>query len=653
MKKILFLFIITLFFTESILAQKNEKPFVIPQIQEWIGGQGTFSIKKGATVVINPDDEKVLMNVCNTFVRDFKEMFLIDLNVRIGFPKKGDIFLSVKPSYLLGEEGYKINIGNNIKICAADKKGVFWATRTILQILEQNNGISLPCGEITDYPKYADRGFMLDCARKFFTIDFLRDYVKFMSYNKMNTFQIHLNDNGFKDFFEGDWNKTYAAFRLESETYPGLAAKDGHYTKKEFIELQKLAEEYCVEIIPEIDVPAHSLAFTKYKPEIGSIEYGMDHLDLFKPETYQFVDALFEEYLSGNEPVFRGPRVHIGTDEYSNKKKDVVEKFRYFTDHYIKHVEKFGKQAVLWGALTHAKGETPVKSENVVMNAWYNGYADPKQMADDGYKLISVPDGLLYIVPAAGYYYDYLNTKHLYNNWEPTTVGKVVFADKHPAILGGMFAVWNDHVGNGISQKDVHHRVLPAMQTLSVKMWSGSRDLIPFDDFQQKRLLISEAPGVNIMGLIKGSKKGEIAYKHNTTLKAGDSCDISEVGYGYKVEFVLNMTSVDKGTVLFENKNAKVYLSDANTGQLSFERDGYINCFDYVVKPNEDVKIGVESDNKVTKLYVNGTLHQTLEIGERLGLADKKTKYYQTLVFPIEKVGNIKGEIKELTITAI
>ena len=49
--------------------------------------------------------------------------------------------------------------------------------------------------------------------------------------------------------------------------------------------------------------------------------------------------------------------MHIGTDEYSNAKKDVVEKFREFTDHYIRFVESFGKQAMVWGALTHAKGE--------------------------------------------------------------------------------------------------------------------------------------------------------------------------------------------------------------------------------------------------------------------------------------------------------
>ena len=217
----------------------------------------------------------------------------------------------------------------------------------------------------------------------------------------MNTLQIHLNDNGFKQYFEDDWNKTYAAFRLESEIYPDLTARDGSYSKREFIDLQKLAEERFVEIIPEIDAPAHTLAFSHYDPQLGSKEYGMDHLDLFNPATYEFLDGLFKEYLSGDNPVFRGPRVHIGTDEYSNKDKAVVEKFREFTDRYIRLVESYGKQACVWGALTHAAGETPVKSENVVMNAWYNGYADPREMVRQGYKLISIPDGYLYIVPAA------------------------------------------------------------------------------------------------------------------------------------------------------------------------------------------------------------------------------------------------------------
>jgi len=138
---------------------------------------------------------------------------------------------------------------------------------------------------------------MLDCGRKFFPLQYLKDYVRILSFYKMNEFQIHLNDNGFVEFFDNDWSKTYSAFRLESTKFPGLTAKDGSYTKNEFRDLQQEAQYFGVNIIPEIDIPAHSLAFSQFKPEIGSKEYGMDHLDLYNPETYKFVDALLDEIL--------------------------------------------------------------------------------------------------------------------------------------------------------------------------------------------------------------------------------------------------------------------------------------------------------------------------------------------------------------------
>lgn len=480
-------------------------------------------------------------------------------------------------------------------------------------------------------------------------MSYLRDYVKIMAYYKMNTLQIHLNDNGFKQYFEQDWNKTYAAFRLESDTYPGLTARDGFYTKKEFIDLQKLAEECFVEIIPEIDAPAHTLAFSHYKPEIGSKEYGMDHLDLFNPETYKFMDGLFKEYLEGEEPVFRGPRVHIGTDEYSNKDKKVVEKFREFTDHYIRYVEGFGKQACVWGALTHAKGETPVKAENVIMSAWYNGYAEPKEMVKQGYKLISIPDGFLYIVPAAGYYYDYLNTEELYNSWTPAHVGKAVFEEKDPAILGGMFAVWNDHVGNGISTKDIHHRTFPALQTLAVKMWTGTATSLPYNEFNRMRETLSEAPGVNQMGRI-GNAPGLVYEQANVAPKS--RTPHREIGYGYRVTFDVEGAAETPGTELFRSPDAVFYLSDPIRGMLGFARDGYLNTFSYNIQPGQRLNIGIEGDNKATRLFINGKLVEELNIQQRFFDKEGKTKmnYVRTLVFPLEQAGEFKSKISNLKV---
>lgn len=628
-------------------AAVNPKPFVVPELKQWTGKDGNFTPGKDTRIVCTSQNPE-LLRIARMFADDYQQMFGQTLSVAQGKATSGDFVLSLSADKKLGEEGYAIKITDRVAISAPTPTGLYWSTRTLLQLAEQNQERSLPQGTIRDYPDYPLRGFMIDCGRKFIPMAYLQDLVKIMAYYKMNTLQVHLNDNGFKQYFEHNWDKTYAAFRLESETYPGLTARDGSYSKKEFIDFQKQAASNFVEIIPEIDVPAHSLALTHYKPEIGSKEYGMDHLDLFKPETYEFVDALFKEYLEGDNPVFVGKRVHIGTDEYSNAKKDVVEKFRAFTDHYIRFVEGFGKQAVVWGALSHAKGDTPVKSENVVMNAWYNGYADPATMIKDGYQLISIPDGLVYIVPKAGYYYDYLNEPYLYKEWTPAHIGKAVFDEKHPSILGGMFAIWNDHVGNGISVKDIHHRIFSPLQTLSVKMWTGAQTGIPYETFNEKRALLSEAPGVNQLARI--GKKPELVYERST-VALGSTSDYPEIGYNYTVSFDITGAKESEGTELFRSPNAVFYLSDPIRGMMGFARDGYLNTFPYKVNPGEKATIQIEGDNCSTTLRVNGKVVDEMNTQKLYFNAGKDSmNYVRTLVFPLEKAGNFNSKVQNLKV---
>lgn len=628
-------------------AAVNPKPFVVPELKQWTGKDGNFTPGKDTRIVCTSQNPE-LLRIARMFADDYQQMFGQTLSVAQGKATSGDFVLSLSADKKLGEEGYAIKITDRVAISAPTPTGLYWSTRTLLQLAEQNQERSLPQGTIRDYPDYPLRGFMIDCGRKFIPMAYLQDLVKIMAYYKMNTLQVHLNDNGFKQYFEHNWDKTYAAFRLESEIYPGLTARDGSYSKKEFIDFQKQAASNFVEIIPEIDVPAHSLALTHYKPEIGSKEYGMDHLDLFKPETYEFVDALFKEYLEGDNPVFVGKRVHIGTDEYSNAKKDVVEKFRAFTDHYIRFVEGFGKQAVVWGALSHAKGDTPVKSENVVMNAWYNGYADPATMIKDGYQLISIPDGLVYIVPKAGYYYDYLNEPYLYKEWTPAHIGKAVFDEKHPSILGGMFAIWNDHAGNGISVKDIHHRIFSPLQTLSVKMWTGAQTGIPYETFNEKRALLSEAPGVNQLARI--GKKPELVYERST-VAPGSTSDYPEIGYNYTVSFDITGAKESEGTELFRSPNAVFYLSDPIRGMMGFARDGYLNTFPYKVNPGEKATIQIEGNNRSTTLRVNGKVVDEMNTQKLYFNAGKDSmNYVRTLVFPLEKAGNFNSKVQNLKV---
>lgn len=645
--KVLCLLTIFCLYGSLSYADVNPKPFVIPELKQWNGKEGSFIPGTDARIVCTSSNAE-LLRIARMFADDYQQMFGQTLTIIQGKGTSGDFILSLFADKKQKKEEYEIKITDRTAISASTPTGLYWGTRTVLQIAEQTADHQLPKGTIRDYPDYPIRGFMIDCGRKFIPMSYLQDLVKIMAYYKMNTLQVHLNDNGFKQYFEHNWDKTYAAFRLESETYPGLTARDGSYSKKEFIDFQKQASSNFIEIIPEIDVPAHSLALTHYKPEIGSKEYGMDHLDLFKPETYQFVDGLFKEYLEGDQPVFVGKRVHIGTDEYSNAKKEVVEKFRAFTDHYIRLVESFGKQAVIWGALTHAKGDTPVKSADVIMNAWYNGYADPETMIKEGYQLISLPDEMVYIVPLAGYYQDYLNEAFLYKEWTPAHIGKAVFEEKHPSILGGMFAIWNDHAGNGISTKDVHHRVFPALQTLSVKMWTGKQTSLPYETFNEKRAVISEAPGVNQMGRI--GRSPSLVYER-ATVTPGSTSTYPEIGYDYTVSFDITGAQEQDGTALFHSPNAVFYLADPIRGMMGFARDGYLNTFPYKVNPGEKATIQIEGDHRSTTLRVNGKLIEEMNIQKLYFNAGKDSmSYIRTLVFPLEKAGNFNSRIEKLKV---
>ena len=619
MKNLFSLFLTALLLTSvSVEAQDaskvNAKPFTVPEVQEWKGGKGVFTPEEGLN------------------------------DPRITF--------SLKKDHKAGDEGYTISITpKGVTATAPTEQGLHWSRQTLLQMLEMSADGTLPCGTVRDWPVYAMRGFMLDCGRKYIPIDYLHNLVEVMAYYKMNTLQIHLNDNGFKSLHFGDWDQTYAAFRLECDTYPGLTANDGFYTKQEFIDLQKHAEEVGVEIIPEIDVPAHSLAFTHYMPELGSEEFGADHLDLRKPDmVYPFVEGLFKEYLEGDEPVFRGPRVNIGTDEYSNRDSTIVEEFRRFTDHFIRYVEGYGKQAAFWGSLTHAKGVTPVKSEGVLMNCWYNGYADPVAMKAAGYDLLSIPDGMVYIVPAAGYYYDYLDTRFLYNEWTPAHIGNEIFDEGDPAIRGGMFAVWNDHVGNGIAVADIHHRVCHAMQAISAKTWTATHVTFPYEVFDSLRYQLSEAPGINLLGRLKGDADGFVCRQEQVL--PGTHGPAERVGWDYTVSFDIDLKHEEpQGAVLFHDGDTRFYLADPVGGSVGFSRDGYLFTFGYILRPGHHTVV-VSGTNRSTTLKVDGRIVSELTIHYLTypGKEEARRATVPTLIFPLCCAGQFDSRVTNLQV---
>ena len=638
----------------------NLKPFVVPELTQWQGGEGQMQ-PSGQIVVASP----ALRSMGQTFCDDYTLLTGRQMSIATGNKAKaGDIVLRLKKDKALGSEGYRMAIGTTCDITAATPKALYWGLQTVLQLSEQQP--SLPCGSTVDKPQYAIRGFMLDVGRKFVPMPYIKKLARIMAYYKMNTLQLHLNDNGFKQYFDDDWMQTPSAFRLECDTYPGLAAKDGHYTKAEFRTLVKEAAAQFVDIIPEIDAPGHVLAFTQYKPSLASEKYGMDHFDIFNPEVYTFMDNLFKEYLSGKDPVFAGKYVHIGTDEYSNATQELKEKFRAYTDRYLALIESYGKSPMVWGALSHADGTTPVRQKGVTMGLWSNDMADPVEMKRQGWKMISMTDWQTYIVPIADYYHDYLPLDNLYNTWTPRVFRNVTLEENDPCIVGGMFALWNDIYGNGITVADMHDRIFPVLQVIADKTWTAALTTLPFDLFEQKKGLLSEAPGVNEMGRTKAPMSlNEVKAGHNLGLP------VSEVGFGHRITFTVDCKAEAKGTVLFYGPQSTFFLADPVTGRLGYQREDYLDTFNYTLPTEGEVELTIETTPAATTLYVNGVKRETLA-EQRLYVIDKEKsrydkmpnvktlphvwqpttsmRYLRALFFPLQKAGAFKSNVKHLNV---
>ena len=195
--------------------------------------------------------------------------------------------------------------------------------------------------------------------------------------------------------------------------------------------------------------------------------------------------------------------------------------------------------------------------------------------------------------------------------------------------------------------KDIHHRLFPALQTLATKTWDA-KVTMSYAEFDSKRQLLSEAPGVNQMGRI-GRQKG-LVYQDEQVLPE-ESLPVREIGYGYTVTFDLEAASEDYGTALFRSPNAVFYLSDPVSGLFGFARDGYLNTFNFRPYPGEKINVKIQGDNVSTSLFIDGKLIEKMDIQKRYFNAGKDSmNYVRTLVFPLEKAGAFKSRITNLKV---
>ncbi len=654
----------------------NAKPTVIPDLLQWQGAEGSFTL--GDVIVTSnieasphrkggiPDGLRELQRVLRG---DFKDIFGKEIKVGIG-DGKGTIHLVFNKPHNPDSrsEDYVLDITpERVTISADSYKGLYWGTRSLLQILKQGNG-SAPCGKAYDAPRYPVRGFMIDVGRLPVPMADIKNIIRTMAWYKMNDLQLHLNDNyifheHYVDAGEDPFKRSYSGFRMESDVKGAdgtkLTAQDLSYGKKEFRALVDYAREHGVNIVPEFDTPGHALSFTRVRPDLiyqgpmSKPKRRCEMLDAANPEALKFACDVWDEYLgkaaTRRENVNAGMPfgdcavVHVGSDEFFGEKED----YRAYADGILRHVLSRGYTPRIWGSLHAKQGKTPVIAEGVQMNMWSGQWAKAWTSIQQGYDIINTDDSKLYIVPFANYYRMDKNHRWVYNQWELNNIHGQLIPSGHPQLLGGMFAVWqdmSDKLHNGYTTYDYWDSLSGSLDILGERMWGQARPPRGFYPHRELVKAIGPAPQVNVLHRRDAEAKALDIAPEALPLQLGKG----SLGPAWHLTVELTLHSAAKGEQVLLSSPEGQLLAVGKDGCVGFRRaDTMWFSFDGAKLPvGERVKMELIGKPGSTQLLLNGQPAGTLTLRTH---HNRNTELHSTFILPLDTLGSsFNGTIHSL-----
>lgn len=407
---------------------------IIPHPKTIKLNSGNFTIKSNTAMYCS---NKELLHVANYLNAKLSRALRFNLNSKVGNGNGINLIILDEKDASLGDEGYKLEVAKeNINISANQANGVFYGIQSFLQMLppqiksstlQKDVEWKIPCVEIEDNPRFPWRGLMLDVSRHFFTKEEVKVYIDQLAEYKMNVFHWHLSDDqGWRIEIKslpklteigawraervGDWWLRNPREENEPVTYGGF------YTHEDIKEVVQYAKDRFVEIIPEIDVPGHSLAAIVAYPEIsctqkvkdinvGNKFYTVDENSLCvgKELTFEYLDKIFTEIAL----LFPSDYIHVGGDEcykgfwskcpdcqkriQNEKLKDTYELQSYFIKRLEKMLETKNKKLVGWDEILEG-GLAP----NATVMSW-RGMKNGIQAAKAGHHVIMTPTNHCYL----------------------------------------------------------------------------------------------------------------------------------------------------------------------------------------------------------------------------------------------------------------
>jgi len=563
MKKAIFV-IIVVFITgvfPGCQSNKQEELSIIPVPYSARVYKSSFVFPDNFKVYV-PENNQQAYKAAEYFKTRVSKYFQIDIEASTKDKPEQALVLVINKSYdtQIGKEGYKLYINKKgIKIKANKPAGLFYGIQTILQLFpeqiwsqepkKQELAVKLPCLKIVDFPQYRYRGMHLDVGRHFFPVSSIKKYIDYIAMHKMNVFHWHLTeDQGWRIEIKkypgltsvGAWRKETLIGSMRNRPYKFDHKRyGGYYTQDQIKEIVKYALDRFITVIPEIELPGHSVAALAAYPGLsctgGPFEvrtrWGISK-DIYcagKEKTFEFLQNVLTEVMD----LFPSEYIHIGGDEAPKErwekcpdcqkriKQEGLKDEHELQSYFIRRIEKFlnahGRKIIGWDEILEG-GLAP----NATVMSW-RGISGGIAAARSGHDVI--------MTPTSHCYFDYYQGDP---SAEPLAIGgftdlKKVYSfkpcptdslseDQWKYIIGGQGNVWTEYIK---TWDYAEYMFLPRMCALSEVLWSPEskhswQDFSGRMDKQYKRLMYAGAsfripcPEISRVVVLKNEEKLKI-----------------------------------------------------------------------------------------------------------------------------------------------
>lgn len=485
----------------------NESIGIIPLPSTYELKPGTFYITGQSSIGIDKSDPEMTA-LANYFNEEISDATGFSLPVN----NSGTIIFQLGEHKELGEEGYQLSISADQLILSAYKHhGIFNGIQSVLQLLppeiksktvQADATWSINCIEVTDKPQFAWRGLMLDVSRHFFTKQEVKKFIDQMAEYKYNVFHWHLTDDqgwrlevkslprltaigAWRAPRVGNWWEREPQLPTDSLSY------GGYYTTEDIREIVEYAQQRYVTIVPEIDIPGHSMAALSAYPEI-SCTGGPFHVNVGNTfyteienslcagneQTFEVLDSVFAEVAR----LFPSPYIHIGGDEcykgfwekcpkckmrmQKEHLKNLEELQSYFVKRVAAMVQKRGKQVIGWDEIL----EGGLAPKAIVMS--WRGMKGGIEAAKQGHSVIMTPTDHCYLDFYQGDPTVEPNTYSMLRLQDCYKYQLIPDSVDASLIMGGQGNLWTESVPH---YRQVEYMIWPRALAISETLWTDAR----------------------------------------------------------------------------------------------------------------------------------------------------------------------------------